>query len=282
MKKSIKCTGWDQAYSERTGHTEIQGDWEQWIDVEVSDGIDDDHLAREAWTEAEAEIEEYDDENCIDTCVLSEILVHGENGWFSVDRAHKYPSYLEKIYCVHDNDASEVYDSYDSAVERADEWIDDRYADARDSASGCTTEQLCDEIRRLGRPRRETGDYRDVHVVEITPKLYDGFRDEITGYWPDPDHDEGCEEVECIGLDDEMILEICRAALHSRSDLWIDRYYVMDDGNLICCDDDGYGTEEAAEAAAAEAAAADGKSRWVMYCELQEQPELVLCCEVEP
>lgn len=277
MKKTIKCKGWDQSYSERTRRVEIQGDWEREFLCDFKNGINDEKLAKEAWNAAELALCEYDDDNCTDTVCLSEIIVHGENGWFSVDSAHKYPSYLDKVYVICDDDASEEFTSYDDAYNRADEWINDRYASIEDWCIGRDVYELSEAMREID---VHTDDHTDVHIYDVTPAIYDGKKTDA-GWWPST-MDDGCEEIECICLDRDIVRGIYLSRLHSLTSLWVDKYYVIDEDNRIVCDADGYRTEVEAEAAAIEAAAAYGKKRWVMYCELQDRPDLQLCCEVEP
>lgn len=92
---TIKCFCYNQHFDQALGVTIPDDDFTAEIKFTHKCGIDDAHLAKEAWSFAYNEITQYDDEDMIDTTVLRRILLCGENGEFEVDAIHQYPMYTE-------------------------------------------------------------------------------------------------------------------------------------------------------------------------------------------
>jgi hypothetical protein len=92
---TIKCFGWNQHFDGK--YTRIDDDFVTEIEFKHKYGMDDEHLAKKAWQFAYNEITEWDDENWIDTKVLSRISLCGEHGEFEVDSIHQYPSYVDQF-----------------------------------------------------------------------------------------------------------------------------------------------------------------------------------------
>jgi hypothetical protein len=61
------------------------------------------------------------------------------------------------------------------------------------------------------------------------------------------------------------------------------RYYILDDDNNLIISGEGWETEADATKAAIKATLEDISLDivWVMYCEMQERPELVICHSIE-
>jgi hypothetical protein len=66
---------------------------------------------------------------------------------------------------------------------------------------------------------------------------------------------------------------------YNESELIPERYYILDDDNNLVISGDGWETEDEADEAARKELeeSPEMSSLWVMYCEMQNQPELVIC-----
>lgn len=86
----IKCFGFKKIME--NGHWETSEDFEREIPFRYRYGIDDEHLAKKAWSHAKGEIEVWDDTG-EQVTFLSRIELFGEDGKFDVIAGHIYPSY---------------------------------------------------------------------------------------------------------------------------------------------------------------------------------------------
>lgn len=87
----IRCFGYTKIMQD--GHWLSSENFEREIPFRYRYGIDDEHLAKKAWSHAEGKIVEWDEEGYEETVCLSKISLVGENGRFEVDGLHVYPSY---------------------------------------------------------------------------------------------------------------------------------------------------------------------------------------------